>query len=162
MLFRQDKKFARVYMEICGMIGNTQEIIKWLFDQDRGKIFKIEEYKQKRSLTQNAYFYVLCNEIGNALKISKDEVHLRMLKEYGQSEVFSIRSDIDVSRYLKYYEEIGRGKVNGKEFTHYRVFKGSSEMDSLEMSILINGTVSEAEQLGIPTLTPAEIARLKP
>lgn len=144
------------------MIGNTQEIIKWLFDQDRGKIFKIEEYKQKRSLTQNAYFYVLCNEIGNALKISKDEVHLRMLKEYGQSEVFSIRSDIDVSRYLKYYEEIGRGKVNGKEFTHYRVFKGSSEMDSLEMSILINGTVSEAEQLGIPTLTPAEIARLKP
>ena len=144
------------------MIGNTQEIIKWLFDQDRGKIFKIEEYKQKRSLTQNAYFYVLCNEIGNALKISKDEVHLRMLKEYGQSEVFSIRSDIDVSRYLKYYEEIGRGKVNGKEFTHYRVFKGSSEMDSLEMSILINGTVSEAEQLGIPTLTPNEIARLKP
>ena len=144
------------------MIGNTQEIIKWLFDQDRGKIFKIEEYKQKRSLTQNAYFYVLCNEIGNALKISKDEVHLRMLKEYGQSEVFSIRSDIDVSRYLKYYEEIGKGKVNGKEFTHYRVFKGSSEMDSLEMSILINGTVSEAEQLGIPTLTPNEIARLKP
>ena len=143
------------------MIGNTQEIIKWLFDQDRGKIFKIEEYKQKRSLTQNAYFYVLCNEIGNALKISKDEVHLRMLKEYGQSEVFSIRSDIDVSRYLKYYEEIGKGKVNGKEFTHYRVFKGSSEMDSLEMSILINGTVSEAEQLGIPTLTPNEIARLK-
>lgn len=144
------------------MIGNAEAIIQYLFQQDREKVFEVREYKQKRSLTQNAYFYVLCNEIGNALKISKDEVHLRMLKEYGQSEVFSIRSDIDVSRYLKYYEEIGRGKVNGKEFTHYRVFKGSSEMDSLEMSILINGTVSEAEQLGIPTLTPAEIARLKP
>lgn len=144
------------------MIGNAEAIIQYLFQQDREKVFEVREYKQKRSLTQNAYFYVLCNAIGNALKISKDEVHLRMLKEYGQSEVFSIRSDIDVSRYLKYYEEIGRGKANGKEFTHYRVFKGSSEMDSLEMSILINGTVSEAEQLGIPTLTPAEIAGLKP
>lgn len=144
------------------MIGNTQEIIKWLFDQDRGKIFKIEEYKQKRSLTQNAYFWVLVNEIANVTKQSKDEIHLQMLKEYGQNEVFSIRSDIDVSRYLKYYEEIGKGQVNGKEFTHYRVFKGSSEMDSREMAILIDGVVQEAEQLGIPTLTPAEIARLKP
>ena len=162
MLFRQDKKFARVYMEICGMIGNTQEITKWLFDQDRGKISKIEEYKQKRSLTANAYFWVLVNEIANVTNQSKDEIHLQMLKEYGQNEVFSSRSDIDVSRYLKYYEEIGKGKVNGKEFTHYRVFKGSSEMDSREMAILIDGVVQEAEQLGIPTLTPAEIARLKP
>ena len=144
------------------MIGKPLEIINYLWQQDKEKCFEIKEYHKKRSLSANNYFWLLINEIGNALKISKDEVHLRMLKEYGQSEVFSIRSDIDVSRYLKYYEEIGRGKVNGKEFTHYRVFKGSSEMDSLEMSILINGTVSEAEQLGIPTLTPAEIARLKP
>lgn len=144
------------------MIGNAEAIIQYLFQQDREKLYEVREYKQKRSLTANAYFWVLVNEIANVTKQSKDEIHLQMLKEYGQSEVFSIRSDIDVSRYLKYYEEIGRGKVNGKEFTHYRVFKGSSEMDSLEMSILINGTVSEAEQLGIPTLTPAEIARLKP
>ena len=34
-------------------------------------------------------------------------------------------------------------------------------MDNREMAILIDGVVQEAEQLGIPTLTPAEIARLK-
>lgn len=144
------------------MIGNAEAIIQYLFQQDREKVFEVREYKQKRSLTQNAYFWVLVNEIANVTKQSKDEIHLQMLKEYGQNEVFSIRSDIDVSRYLKYYEEIGKGKVNGKEFTHYRVFKGSSEMDSREMAILIDGVVQEAEQLGIPTLTPAEIARLKP
>lgn len=144
------------------MIGNAEAIIQYLFQQDREKVFEVREYKQKRSLTQNAYFWVLVNEIANVTKQSKDEIHLQMLKEYGQNEVFSIRSDIDVSRYLKYYEEIGKGKVNGKEFTHYRVFKGSSEMDSREMAILLDGVVQEAEQLGIPTLTPAEIARLKP
>lgn len=144
------------------MIGNAEAIIQYLFQQDREKLYEVREYKQKRSLTANAYFWVLVNEIANVTKQSKDEIHLQMLKEYGQNEVFSIRSDIDVSRYLKYYEEIGKGKVNGKEFTHYRVFKGSSEMDSREMAILIDGVVQEAEQLGIPTLTPNEIARLKP
>lgn len=144
------------------MIGNAEAIIQYLFQQDREKLYEVREHKQKRSLTANAYFWVLVNEIANVTKQSKDEIHLQMLKEYGQNEVFSIRSDIDVSRYLKYYEEIGKGKVNGKEFTHYRVFKGSSEMDSREMAILIDGVVQEAEQLGIPTLTPNEIARLKP
>lgn len=143
------------------MIGNAEAIIQYLFQQDRDKLFEVRDYAKKRSLTANAYFWVLINEIANVTKLSKDEIHLQMLKEYGQNEVFSIRSDIDVSRYLKYYEEIGKGKVNGKEFTHYRVFKGSSEMDSREMAILIDGVVQEAEQLGIPTLTPAEIARLK-
>lgn len=144
------------------MIGNAEAIIQYLFQQDRDKLFEVRDYAKKRSLTANAYFWVLVNEIANVTKQSKDEIHLQMLKEYGQNEVFSIRSDIDVSRYLKYYEEIGKGKVNGKEFTHYRVFKGSSEMDSREMAILIDGVVQEAEQLGIPTLTPNEIARLKP
>ena len=143
------------------MIGNAEAIIQYLFQQDRDKLFEVRDYAKKRSLTANAYFWVLVNEIANVTKQSKDEIHLQMLKEYGQNEVFSIRSDIDVSRYLKYYEEIGRGKANGKEFTHYRVFKGSSEMDSREMAILIDGVVQEAEQLGIPTLTPNEIARLK-
>lgn len=143
------------------MIGNAEAIIQYLFQQDREKVFEVRDYAKKRSLTANAYFWVLVNEIANVTKQSKDEIHLQMLKEYGQNEVFSIRSDIDVSRYLKYYEEIGKGKVNGKEFTHYRVFKGSSEMDSREMAILISGVVQEAEQLGIPTLTPNEIARLK-
>lgn len=144
------------------MIGNAEAIIQYLFQQDREKLYEVREYKQKRSLSANNYFWLLINEIANVTRQSKDEIHLQMLKEYGQNEVFSIRSDIDVSRYLKYYEEIGKGKVNGKEFTHYRVFKGSSEMDSREMAILISGVVQEAEQLGIPTLTPNEIARLKP
>lgn len=143
------------------MIGNAEAIIQYLFQQDREKLYEVREYKQKRSLAANAYFWVLVNEIANVTKQSKDEIHLQMLKEYGQNEVFSIRSDIDVSRYLKYYEEIGKGKVNGKEFTHYRVFKGSSEMDSREMAILISGVIQEAENLGIPTLSKTEIQNLR-
>jgi hypothetical protein len=41
------------------------------------------------------------------------------------------------------------------------VYKGSSEFDSREMSIFLDGVVSEAKEMGIPTETPNEIARLK-
>ena len=144
------------------MIGNAEAIIQYLFQQDREKVFEVRDYKQKRSLTQNAYFWVLVNEIANVTRQSKDDIHLQMLKEYGQNQVISVQSNIDISKFIKYFEEIGHGRVNGKDFTHYRVFEGSSEMDSREMAILLDGVVQEAEQLGIPTLTPAEIARLKP
>lgn len=144
------------------MIGNAEAIIQYLFHQDREKVFEVREYKQKRSLTQNAYFWVLVNEIANVTRQSKDDIHFQMLKEYGQNQVISVQSNIDISKFIKYFEEIGHGRVNGKDFTHYRVFEGSSEMDSREMAILLDGVVQEAEQLGIPTLTPAEIARLKP
>lgn len=142
------------------MIGNSQEIIQWLFEQDREKQFTIKEYKPKRSLSQNAYAWKLITEIGNILRKSKEEVYLQMLKDYGQSEVVSILSDVIPDGYFKYFEPIGTGIVNDKEFTHYKIYKGSSEFDSKEMTIFIDGIIQECNQLGIPTLTPDEIASL--
>lgn len=143
------------------MIGNAEAIIKFLFEQDRDKVFEVREWKQKRSLTQNAYCWALINEIGNVTRQDKEDVYLQMLKSYGQSEIISVLASIDVSGYFKYYEEYGTGTVNGKDFKHYKVYKGSSEMDSREMAILLDGVVFEAEQLGIPTLTETERKRLR-
>lgn len=143
------------------MIGKPQEIIQWLFNQDRDKLFEIKEHREKRSLTANAYAWALIGKIADVLRTSKDEVYLLMLKRYGQSEVVSVLSFIDVSGYFKYYEKIGSGTVQGKEFTHYKIYKGSSEYDSKEMAILIDGIISEAKELDLETLPPREIERLK-
>ena len=51
--------------------------------------------------------------------------------------------------------------MNDKEFTHYCILKPTHEYDSAEMAALIDGTVEEAKELGIPTITPNEIARMK-
>jgi hypothetical protein len=51
--------------------------------------------------------------------------------------------------------------VNDTLFSHYRVYKGSSEYDTREMAVLIDGIISEAKELDIETLPPAEIARMK-
>ena len=143
------------------MVGKADEVIKWLLNQDREKLFEIKPYRQKRSLNANAYAWVLINEMANRLRTSKDEVYLEMLKRYGQSRVISVLSEIDISRFVKYYEEIGKGHVEGKEFTHYRCFIGSSEYDSREMAILIDGIVDEAKELGIDTLPTTAVERMK-
>ena len=143
------------------MIGNAQAIITWLFEQDKKKIFEIKEKKKKRSLTANSYYWSLLNQLASVMRMDNQECHFLMLKRYGQYEVVSIRSDVSLHSYFKYYEEIGKGKVNGKEFTHYKIYKGSSQMDSKEFAILLDGVISECEEVGIPTLTKAEVERLK-
>lgn len=141
------------------MIGTPLEIIAWLTAQPEKK-FEVKEYHEKRSLSANAYAWALIVKIADALRKSKEDVYFQMLKDYGQSEFVSVRSDINVKGYFKYYEEYGTGHVGGKEFTHYKVYKGSSEYDSREMSVLIDGIIQEAQQLGIETITPAEKERL--
>ena len=143
------------------MTGNAIQVMQWLYNQDKDKKFTIKEFKEKRSLDQNAYAWKLINEIGNVLRKSKEEVYLQMLRDYGQGEIVSILSSINPKGYFKYYEKIGIGMINNKEFTHYMIYKGSSEFDRKEMSIFIDGIVQECKQLGISTLTPDEIALLK-
>ena len=143
------------------MIGKADELIRWLLDQDRQKLYQVEEYKEKRSLSANAYLWVLVGKIADVLRTSKDEVYVEMLKRYGQGDYVSVRSDINVNGLFKYYEERGQSEVNGKQFTHYMVYRGSSEYDTREMSVLIDGVVSEAKELDIETLPPQQIARLQ-
>ena len=55
---------------IGGMIGTAEEIIHWLFEQPHGEqLFEIKERKRKRTLTQNAYYWSMLNQLGRVLRI---------------------------------------------------------------------------------------------
>lgn len=129
--------------------------------KDKDISLDIQEYSEKRSNDANRYAWKLITMIANVLRDSKENVYLLMLKRYGQSEMVSVLSDIDVRGYFKYYEEVAQVMLQGKRFTHYKVYKGSSEYNTKEMSILIDGIVSEAKELGIETLTPEDLERMK-
>ena len=122
---------------------------------------EVKPYRVKRSLNANAYAWKLIGEIADVVRASKDEIYLEMLKRYGQSEIISVLSHVPVNQYFKYCEIAGESELNGKLFKHYKVFKGSSEFDTREMSILIDGIVSEAKGLGLQTETPDQIAEMK-
>lgn len=118
--------------------------------------YEIERKRKKRSTDANALCWAVCTEIANELRTDKESIYVDMLKRYGQSDVVSVLSSVDVKGYFKYYDEFGKGTVNGKEFTHYRVYKGSSEYDTREMSILIDGIIDEAKTLGIEVISERE------
>lgn len=145
------------------MRGTALECIAWLASQEPNKEFDVAEHvtKRKRSLTQNAYYWVMLNKLAAKLRMPDSEVHRNMLREYGVCEVFSIQDNIPIDGYFRYYDVIGHGYVNGKRFKHVKVYKGSSQMDSAEFSRLVDGMREECTLQGIDVMTPQEIARMR-
>ena len=141
-----------------------QELINRLFQLNTYQLSKVNEFidnllnpKKHRSLSQNAYMWQLINEIGVKVRKSKEEVYLDLLKNYGQGIYVKIRAEINPKNYFKYYTK--EGEDNNCIF--YKVYRGSSEYDSKEMTILIDGLIQECKQVGIETLTPEQIAQMK-
>lgn len=141
-------------------VNDFKQLVDDLKDKEKLSI-DIKQHREKRSLNANNYAWKLITEIANVLRASKDDLYLLMLKRYGQSEIISVLSHIPIDNYVKYFEEAGESTLNGKLFKHYRVYKGSSEFDSREMAIFIDGIISEAKELGIQTETPNQIAEMK-
>ena len=75
------------------MIGKAKEIFEWLYEQDKDKIFEIKEYKKRRSLNSNAYLWLLCTKIAEIINLSKEEVYVRMLEDYGVSLLVPLTPD---------------------------------------------------------------------
>jgi len=150
--------------------GTVKEIITKLFDLDQEKNynFKITEPRKKRSLNANSYAWLLMERIAIITNTSKDEIYEIMLQRYGtllrdsEDNLIAIptvgKLESSSNLHLKYH---GKKDVNGNRLNVYVVIKGSSEYDTKEMSAFVDGIVSEAELLGIETMTPNELANLK-
>lgn len=128
----------------------------------------IKKYRKRRSLSSNNYAWLLIGKIADTINQEKENVYVEMLKRYGQTAtdidghpvIFSAKEEINVSNWYKYVTEIGDGYINSKRFIHYRGLKGSSEYDSSEMKIFLDGIVSECKEMEIETETPENIERM--
>ncbi len=142
---------------------HNMEPLNELLNDEKVKTCKIGHYKKKRSLNSNSYAWTLITQIADKLRSSKEEVYLQMLKRYGPSSVVSIVEEAAevFEKSVKYSERFGESILNDKNFIHIKVFMGSSEFDTKQMAIFIDGIVSEATDLKIPTMTPGELERIK-
>ena len=135
-----------------------------IWDKYREKEIDLEvkQHRNKRSLDANGYLWALIGKIADALRESKDDIYFDMLKAYGQGGAVSVEEKYaeDFKRSYHYHEKLGESQLNGKTFVHFRFWVGSSEYDTKEMSILIDGVVKEAKNLDIETMTPEELKSL--
>jgi hypothetical protein len=60
---------------------------------------------------------------------------------------------------LKYYEQ--HEKLYTETEKYYRFWVGSSAYNTEEMTIFVDGVISEAKEMGIETLTPDELAEMR-
>lgn len=122
----------------------------------------IEKYSENRSLKANGYLWALVTKIANALRESKENIYLDMLKAYGQGGAVSVEEKFadDFERTYKYRELLGESELKGKLFKHYRFWVGSSEYSKDEFAILLDGVIQEAKNLGIEVRDQNEIDSL--
>lgn len=126
----------------------------------------IKKWHPKRSLTANAYCWVLCQKLAEVLNTSKEEVYEAQLQKYGyfllnedESPVtITVSSRVDMSRidgHFRFCKESRDGR-----FKSYILIRGTSNYDSKEMAHFIDGLVYECKEQGIETLPPGELERM--
>lgn len=124
---------------------------------------EIRKHRERRSLDANAYAWLLIGKIAEAITppLPKDDVYLSMLRHYGQSGMVCVLTKAveDFRRAYKYTDVVSQRGKGEDSVTYIRYYIGTSEYDTREMSLFIDGVVEEARQLGIDTDTPAQKLR---
>lgn len=132
-------------------------------------LIKITKWRNKRSLDSNAYFHCIVDKIAKSTSQSRFRVKNTLIARYGQVETINgqpmVYKTNAPEEYMLEQEFIHSypckvEEQDGKTITFYKIYRGSHTYNSLEMSQLIEGTVIEAKELGIETLTPLELARM--
>lgn len=160
------------------MIGKAAElIIKLATLAQRGddQTYEVRLYKAPRTKSQNSYYWTLLSKVADAHKMSKTELHNRMLRDFGQvlqvddTVALTCLPDTDKAErkalqmetlHLKPTSQVREDK-NGIMRRTYVILRGSSDYNTAEMSALVDGIVQEAKQLGIETMTPAELEAIR-
>ncbi len=143
------------------MIGSLSECVAFMAECGAEKQFECKEHKKRRSLTQNAYYWAMLNQLARTMRTSDSDLHKQMLRDYGVCEVMSLSLSVPLDDYFTYFDVVGMDYVEGEERRVVKVYKGSSRMDSAEFTRLIEGMRYECEQQGIQVMTPEEISRLR-
>ncbi len=125
---------------------------------------KFNKWREKRSLDANAYMWVLLGNIAKHKDINStaEELYKKYIKNVGVYEIMPIKTiavDTYINRWKRnwkgwFCEVLGESKL--KDYTNVITYFGSSSYDTKEMSRLIEEIITDAKELGIETITPAE------
>ena len=144
------------------MIGKPDELIKWLLNQDRSKLFEVKQHREKRSLNANALLWKCLGEMAEVLRCDKWDVYLMMLRRYGKYTYICVMPDAveSVKKQWRECETLGDLVINGKKAVQMLCFFGSSTYDSKEFSVLLDGVISEMKEMGLETPMDKELERV--
>ena len=134
--------------------GTVKEIIADLLklDMDKTYICEIKEPSSKRSLHQNRLLWLIIHKIAKETFQSDEDVYCAVLERADAlSDYVITATDMQdtLRKNFRGVKFIRMQEVNGKDCFVFKVFLGSSKMNTKEMTELIEITMQVASELGI-------------
>ena len=136
--------------------GKITEIIPELLKLDMDKLFicEIKEPKSKRSIQQNKMLWQLIHSIAKETHQDDMEVYCACLERADALSDYIITAydmEDDLRKCFRGVRFVRKQEVNGKECNIYKVYIGSSKMNTKEMTELLDITLQICAELGIQT-----------
>lgn len=157
------------------MVGKANDLVLFLMNADREKLFELKEHREKRSLNQNSYYWALIGKLSQKTKIPSSEIHNRNLRDLGlvlrindrlvpvylpdtdEAEKQALSAD---TYHLKPTSSVKAGR-DGINYRCYVMLRGSSTFNTEEMGALLDLLIQDAKAQGIETMTPDELERMR-
>ena len=125
----------------------------------------IKPYKPKRSLSANAYMWVLVGKLADKTGLPPDEIYRNAIRAVGISQLMVVNARA-VSTIDHVWQAYGLGwfteRVDEDKDGEVilRCYYGSSSYDRKQMAALIDYIVQDCKAMGIETLTEQELSLL--
>ena len=142
------------------------------FNPEQDYNLSLTRASKKRSMDANAYMWVLCDKIAQVIKVTKEEVYRRAIREAGVFEDVVVLEGEPCAFLISTWGNNGIGffaepfeteltALNGKPMKRVRLYKGSHDYTQAQLSRVIDWVVEEAKALEIPTMTEDKIKEME-
>ena len=136
--------------------GTIKSIIPEMLKLDMDKLFVVEikEPKSKRSLEQNKMLWQLIHAIAKETHQDDMEVYCTLLERADALSDYIITAydmEDELRKCFRGVRFVRKQEVNGKDCNIYKVYIGSSKMNTKEMTELLDITLQLCGELNIPT-----------
>lgn len=125
----------------------------------------LKEVRDKRTMSQNAYYWALNNKLAEQMRLSPVEVYKEHIKNMAGIYDYVLVKETSVENVIKNWERNGDGWLafETKESERnpgskiVKLYRGSSTFDKEEFARLLDLCIMDCESVGIPTLSREEI-----
>ena len=142
------------------------DALRFVYSFKRGD-YEISPQRRRRSRDANAYAWTLINQIAAKLKMPPIDVYRNaILNTPGVTESVICIAEDAADAFTRSWEaghlgrQVQRFPSNRAGFVNLIVIYGSSDYDTKQMSVFVDGLVQDAKALGIETEDPGKIQSL--
>lgn len=120
--------------------------------------YELKPYKQKRSLSANAYLWVLADKLADKLRTTKEEIYKIAVAQVGVFEEIKVTSPEAGKRFKRIWQQNGLGWLTKTiDDTTILAYYGSSTYDSKQLARVIDFLQEECKEQGVETRPQWEV-----